>query len=226
MKTTIRKGVFETNSSSVHTIAIDAPNDNMQMTCDHTVVLGNGEYNWGPDYYDTIDARIDYLYQGILCSLGIEVNEPKRDGRDGYDGYYCRYSFNDDIDFKLKNFNERIAWLKAFLDKHGIRYVMPDKARVEESSYEYNGETHVYKCIRFYNEADSTVTYNGYIDHGDRCIDMILALMSDESLLERYVFGNTVIFEYNDNTDDEDDTYVNEISAAEMNGATIFIKGN
>ena len=59
MKRQIRRGVFETNSSSTHSICISKapvkPRD--------CIYFGIGEYGWENDCVDTID----YLYTAILC---------------------------------------------------------------------------------------------------------------------------------------------------------------
>ena len=62
----IRNGVFETNSSSSHSIvfpekALDKSQWNIHYTADIFEVSGSGEYGWGYDSYNSLISKIDYL---------------------------------------------------------------------------------------------------------------------------------------------------------------------
>lgn len=59
MKRQIRRGVFETNSSSVHSIVISKAPASMGKS----IHFGIGEFGWENDEADTAD----YLYTAILC---------------------------------------------------------------------------------------------------------------------------------------------------------------
>ena len=76
----IRKGMFETNSSSTHTIIITDKNCEPGAIVDFRI----GEFGWGFDRLDTIDEKASYLY-----TIGCELL-----GRDIYQDLYetlCKY---------------------------------------------------------------------------------------------------------------------------------------
>ena len=143
MKRQIRNSVFETNSSSTHSIAISKK----------PVVIGKyihfniGEFGWENDCVDTAD----YLYTAIL-----EQNES----------------------------DELIEQLKEILDNHSIKYTF------EEPKYRTfsNGK---YKWLDY-----------GYVDHSYETREFIFAVLNDEDLLMRYLFGDSCVYTGNDNQDD------------------------
>ena len=66
MLTKMRKGTFETNSSSVHSIVIDvgsspAPRSDIEFLCD------GGEYGWGYDCLASPSELASYLWQAVCC---------------------------------------------------------------------------------------------------------------------------------------------------------------
>ena len=66
MKQQSRNGVFETNSSSIHTISIYNNDDYKEnMKKDTSVYFGSDEYGWEEDVY-TCDAS--YLWTAIVTS--------------------------------------------------------------------------------------------------------------------------------------------------------------
>jgi hypothetical protein len=63
MKRLIRHSVFETNSSSSHSITIsETPNMLQTITPDESgrIVLGTGEYGWGYEHYNDAETKADY----------------------------------------------------------------------------------------------------------------------------------------------------------------------
>lgn len=63
MKYTVRNNVFETNSSSVHVIAIGKEYDE-KVVSDH-ISFELGEFGWEVDTYKDIASRASYLYTAI-----------------------------------------------------------------------------------------------------------------------------------------------------------------
>lgn len=63
--TNIRKNVFETNSSSVHTICIAKDFDYNGMLPKH-ITFNVGGYGWGYDCLSCILERASYLYTAVL----------------------------------------------------------------------------------------------------------------------------------------------------------------
>lgn len=66
MKVTIRKGVFETNSSSVHTITIKK---NSKRNYPEELVFEAGEFGWERETYDSPTMKASYLYTFICENL-------------------------------------------------------------------------------------------------------------------------------------------------------------
>lgn len=146
MKRQIRSSVFETNSSSTHSIAISkAP-----VVVGKYISFGIGEFGWENSIADTAD----YLYTAIL---------------------------EQDNSFELLN------KLREILDKHSIKYKFA-KPIYEKS---YNGK---YEYLAY-----------GYIDHSYELGDFINAVLNDEDMLLRYLFGNSFVYTGNDNQDDRPD---------------------
>lgn len=145
MKRQIRSSVFETNSSSTHSIAISkAP-----AVIGKSIHFGIGEFGWENSCADTAD----YLYTAILYVYSSEVAE------------------------------EKIEHLKRILDKYDVSY------EFEEPEYWIGSSGNAYLD-------------NGYIDHGDELTEFLEAVFSNEDLLMRYLFGNSIVYTGNDNQDE------------------------
>lgn len=142
----IRRGVFETNSSSVHSICIQKDKN---ITLPNSVYFGIGEYGWEFDYVDTTS----YLYTLILNSEDKE---------------------------------EKLNTLKNVLDRHNINYTFEEpKLRQDWLGNEYLD--------------------TGYIDHNYEAADFVDALLNDEELLLRCLFGtDSCVYTGNDNSAEED----------------------
>ena len=148
MKKQIRSSVFETNSSSTHSIAISkAP-----VTVGKYISFNIGEYGWENDCVDIGD----YLYTAILYA----------------------YSFEDA--------EEKVEHLKKVLNKYGVFY------QFEEPEY------------RAYSNGEKYLD-NGYIDHGEECAEFVEAVLNDEDMLMRCLFGNSMVYTGNDNQDNRPD---------------------
>ena len=71
---TIRHNVFETNSSSTHSISINADTQLFDsITHDGTIVLGHGEYGWEFDTYYSALSKADY------CALDMGGDPVKKE---------------------------------------------------------------------------------------------------------------------------------------------------
>lgn len=83
----------------------------------------------------------------------------------------------------IMNYNdadEKLARLKDILDAHGIKYTFEEKSG------------------GFFE--------NGYVDHDYEARDFVEAVLSNENLLFRYLFGfDSCIYTGNDNSSDDDD---------------------
>lgn len=144
----IRNGVFETNSSSTHSICISKK----PVGCWDFVRFRIGEYGWENA---CVSDTASYLYTAILYA----------------------YSYSEA--------EEKIEKLKSILDKYCVTYAF---------------EKPVYETSRW-----GTYLKHGYVDHGGECIEFIEAVLSDEDMLLRYLFGDSFIYTGNDNQDNEPD---------------------
>lgn len=136
----IRNGVFETNSSSTHSICIQKK----PVDADYSYIAFHaGEYGWE----ERIVNLGNYLYTAILCL------DPAGE-------------------------KEYLSKLKSILDAHHIHYKFEFP--------EYDSEWHCYDSC--------------YIDHYDEAITFVEAMLSDEDLLLRGLFGeDSVVYTGNDN---------------------------
>ena len=142
MKRQIRSSVFETNSSSTHSIAISKK----PVVIGKSIHFSIGEFGWENDCADTAD----YLYTAIL----------EQDNRD-----------------------DLLNRLKKILDNYSIEYEF-DEPIWNKSSI---GE-------------DVWLEY-GYIDHSYELGEFLEAILSNEDLLMRYLFGDSTVYIGNDNQD-------------------------
>jgi len=146
MKRQVRKNVFETNSSSTHSICISKKSVNVDA--DRVIGFEIGEYGWE---HSCVDAT-DYLYTAIMCF--------------------------DDRDELLKKLTDT-------LDKNNIKYYLGE---AEIHTSEYNGKSYTYLD-------------NGYIDHYGGTREFVDAVLNDEGMLMRLLFGNSCVYTGNDNSD-------------------------
>ena len=63
MKTNIRSNVFETNSSSVHTITIS---NNSPQRIDNYIFFDRGQYGWEWEIYNSSQDKANYLYECMI----------------------------------------------------------------------------------------------------------------------------------------------------------------
>lgn len=65
MKKTIREGVFETNSSSTHSICIAK---NTELDIPKSIHFGFDEFGWQVDTLQSLDEKANYLYTGLIAN--------------------------------------------------------------------------------------------------------------------------------------------------------------
>lgn len=138
----IRQGVFETNSSSTHSICIQKK----PVDADYSYITFNiGEYGWE----EREVSFGDYLYTAILC--------------------LDRYGKT-----------EHLSKLKSILDAHCIRYEFEWPEWRESNGHKYLD--------------------NGYIDHCEETASFVEAVLDDEDMLLRGLFGkDSIVYTGNDN---------------------------
>ena len=70
MKQAIRRGVFETNSSSTHTICINK--DFKWPLRENSIKFGTGEFGWEFEEYYDICSKAEYLHEAIISASNDE----------------------------------------------------------------------------------------------------------------------------------------------------------
>ena len=130
MKLTIRKGVWETNSSSVHAISITKKNIEKHLN-PLAVHFNHGEYGWGHNVYSSVDSKASYLYQAL------------------FEVYPSRGYFDESINKEnLKLREEAINWIYDTLGKYGVEAVF-DTDDYDASGWSNGYIDHGYELIDF-----------------------------------------------------------------------------
>lgn len=200
MKTNIRTGLFETNSSSMHAISVTKDKPKYfypeYTSCEFHV----SEFGWEHrTYYDFAD-KASYLWTAIINNFLIWIEEDEI--YTGYDGkiYHKRHVELD---------KENPEYIKI---KDAIKQALVN-AGIEDDGWN----------IRFQEEFDSTEygIETGYIDHSPE-MDFINELVFNEDRLIRFLFNDaSYIITWNDNEwyydgeddeEDEDENYGEEIN--------------
>ena len=128
----IRKGVFETNSSSVHTIVIQKnPPKNI-----HPIKIQEGDYGWSLEFLQTPEERASYFYTA-LCNCGEGLDEPVHDARLKMMSllpkdirYECKFENGEDC--YIDHCDELLPWLQDLIDDNDkfLRFIYGDKSYV------------------------------------------------------------------------------------------------
>lgn len=206
MKVTIRENVWETNSSSVHAIAIPKKNiDKDQVIAyNYTIKFKHGEFGWEHDIYDDVYTKASYLYQAIFeckCPYFSPAIRQRNNKADLSEEEFKKYKkvvkeFNE----KRKEFNKVINWIYEVLAKYGFN------AEFDTDDYDEMG------------------WQKGYIDHGYETVDFVDYILYNEKHLMNYLFGNAEICTSNDNSDMDD--YGMFIDNHPEKDYKVFVKGN
>ena len=119
MKTQIRRSVFETNSSSTHSISIVREPTNIHFPT--TLEFNVGEFGWEWKTYSDYCSKASYLYTAILYNTYLESNTELIDGKQK-----CRAMVKEKLN-KIKN----------ALSKYGIKCIF-QSFKIMSYNYEYS----------------------------------------------------------------------------------------
>lgn len=206
MKVTIRENVWETNSSSVHAIAIPKKNVDIDQAAAYyyTIKFKHGGFGWEHAIYGSVDMRASYLYQAIfdckcpsISPIVCQRNKKTALSEEEFKKYKKQVK---DFNEKKKEYNKAINWIYETLAKYGF------KAEFDTDDYDEWG------------------WQNGYIDHGYNTANLVAYVLYNEKHLMNYLFGNTEICTSNDN-DDMDD-YERFIQNHPKKDYEVFVKYN
>lgn len=132
MKVQVRRSVFETNSSSTHSISIIKKSDIDEFP--DTVVFGKGEFGWEFDvHYDTA-TKAEYLWEAITS---------------------CYWKDIDKVNNAIKSITETLA-------KHNIKAVFPYAANMKVKTHKYDdGSTYTHIQFMNDDEVDDGYVDHG-----------------------------------------------------------------
>ena len=91
MKITVRNGVFETNSSSTHSVSIRKTpftmyyNDIEVSEIDNKVHTELGQFGWGPEIFCDTSTRLSYLVTMLYCTE-VKYDESNIEETNGFKG--------------------------------------------------------------------------------------------------------------------------------------------
>ena len=110
MKIQIRRGVFETNSSSVHTLTITKNTNNLKFP--KKLIFDSGDYGWEHACLTTPEKKASYLWEGIISV------------------------FPDHENKNLTEYNKAIASITKILKSVGVKAVFKyNNPKYEESKW-------------------------------------------------------------------------------------------
>ena len=197
MKTQIRRGVFETNSSSVHSISIIK--DNFKGSLPKRFVINcNGEFGWEGDTYDDSTSKAAYLYQAIKYYTEKNVNV--NDEKERIQGLMDKFIGN--------------------LESYGIKVVCPYRF-TKITSMEI-GPNENYDYVTFVDENGNEPADNGYLDHGSEAKEFVDYVLSSPENTVKFIFDYRCYIETGN--DNEDSCVDNE--PCKYGEAIMFEKGN
>lgn len=180
MKVQIRRSVFETNSSSVHSISIikddykgDIPNKFEIDT--------EGEFGWEAATYEDSYNKGAYLFQAIVH----------------YPAY--RMPIEDELKQKKELLDKYIKNLEHF----GIEVICKHNVlKTEHKSYKWNNEVHEYDSV-VYTDADGNKLKDGYLDHGGEAKEFVDFVLSTPENTLKFIFDDRCYIDTgNDNSEE------------------------
>lgn len=127
MEIKVRRGIFETNSSSVHAISIYKGDEELRLP--NKVIITTGEFGWETNSYADYNTKISYIYQ--ICKAADLDYEYER-----------RYGDEDQ--------NEARAWrvgpdqrqrFVKILERAGIKVIVDDKDYTDDWPYDLQDAT-------------------------------------------------------------------------------------
>ena len=197
MKTQIRRGVFETNSSSVHSISIIK--DNFKGSLPKKFVINcNGEFGWEGDIYDDSSSKAAYLYQAIK--------------------YYTEKNAN--VNDEKERIQDLMDKFIGNLESYGIEVVCPYRFTTITSME--IGPNENYDYVTFVDENGNEPADDGYLDHGSEAKEFVDYVLSSPENTVKFIFDYRCYIETGN--DNEDSCVDNE--SCNYGEAIMFKKGN
>lgn len=195
---TIRKNVFETNSSSCHSITIT--DDVAENQNDEVLRACGDEFGWEHDIISTPQKKFSYWCVAALdwlCDLlykdskEIDIKNASTEAekkRLRYVDMPLHKSSITKYDDKIRYIKESIG---SYFSSRGVTIIWDGEYEEEKWSFDLSGEQH-------------TSNIDGYIDHQsapgeDKECRELAELWKDPEALYNFIFGNSYIETDNDN---------------------------
>lgn len=180
MKVQIRRGIFETNSSSVHAITVTGEKPHTTSYNGYTIEFTVGEFGWEHRTYYGMYDKAAYLWTTIVHHFIKRVEDPET--------FFCAWTNREEHRSHLELDVENPDYIKY---REAIRQTLLNAGFEDD-----------YLSIQFQEEFDTDCHGNvdfGGIDHIPG-LDFVEALVFNEDRLLRYLFnGNSKIDTWNDN---------------------------
>ena len=196
MKTQIRRGVFETNSSSVHSVSI--VKDNFKCSLPKKFVINcDGEFGWEWDTYDDSASKAAYLYQAIK--------------------YYTEKNANaNDEKERLQDLMDKFI---GNLESYGIEVECTYRF-TKIASMEIGPNENYYYAV-FVDENGNEPPVDGYLDHGSKTKEFVDYVLSSPENTVKFIFDNRC---YIETGNDNEERCISDKESDEE--SIIFAKGN
>lgn len=201
MKTQIRRGVFETNSSSVHSISI-IKDDFKGSLPKQFIIDCDGEFGCEVDTFDDSSNKAAYLYQAIVY----------------YPTFYSKGKYDANV---AKEMLQSLMYKFIMnLESYGIEVDCKYRFTKIESNEIEPGKTYDY--VVFVDENGNEPENVGYLDHGGEAKELVDYVLSSPENTLRFIFDDRCFIETGN---DNEERY--ESSNKESNEEVIiFKKGN
>ena len=169
MKRQIRRGCFETNSSSTHAICIAKADVNKESFPIH-VTFTHGEFGWENEEYSDLWSKASYLYQAICCCYEEDEKQEKLDKITEMLGEYgisCDFEPDKDKqwgDGYIDHGYGTIGFVDAVLEDCDklLRYLFGDSMVITG-----NDNSDGYSDRMYVNEGEEVTKWGTYTRYGD-----------------------------------------------------------
>lgn len=176
---TIRSSIFETNSSSIHSIVVGNNGEDIYNHLPKEVHFQSGEFGWEHEIYRDIQDKANYLFTSIVYN-------------GGYEDYDVQVYFD-----KIKNILAKWG-IKATFEEIQVKYTDKGEKYVTFRSNLYGYVDHGYEnrglIASLCNNEELLMNYlfsdGSYVETGNDNDDTIFVAENPSNVLLEYEKGN------------------------------------
>ena len=173
MKTQIRHGVFETNSSSTHAICISKNRDISKLEFPDVVSFTHGEFGWENGTLRDVWNKASYLYEAIIGTYGNDsvddklehIKEILKNQGIACDFEPCSDDIWDDGYIDHVGTDDMCNWLQTMMNDEDVllEYLFGDAFVVTGNDNEDSFKERMYEVVEEHDTKYGTWTeYGGY----------------------------------------------------------------